>query len=1108
MDSDSSSSETNAINPNSTATVINNQRGPFSFNVAAFPLKFTPTNYLSWKSQFTCLLAGFELLGYLDGSHPSPVATEPSYSLWARQDQLIRHALITSVSDSITPYIATTATAQQAWETLARLYANRSRTRVITLKECLQNMRRDGRSVSEYLRALKSVADELGTIDRPLTDDDLTVYILNGLGPEFREIATSLRTRDSSLSFDDLHDRLVAHEESLRREELKADSSPITAHHASILKSMSSSQLCNQAGHFARSCLYHRIQNLNPQANYASSATAADDWLLDSGATNHVTTDLANLALHSEYHGPDELQIGDGTVLNITHVGHTTLSTPSYSLPLKDILCVLQASRNLISVSQLCKSADVFVEFHPTFFLVKDRRTRETLLRGKNTHGVYHIPGQVKAQPAALVGERVSLANWHSRLESTFPFKNSTFLCDASNSSPTCRDVPMMPNSTSAGMSVEPPPLFPCVPTHTLTAHLSSIMSNKAMSNLQLLFTHYLPLWPLAHPLPFLPLLHQPLPLRPIPSTNPLPHPIPTPPLLGPHHRNLFELTQWFPPPQPLRTHPMVTRSQNNIFKPKTLFHATKSPLSLPVEPTCATQALKDPNWRQAMSEEFSALVRQGTWELVPSHPSQHVLGCKWVFRLKRGKDGSIKRYKARLVAKGFHQRPGSDYFNTFSPVIKPTTIHTVLSLAVSRGWSIQQLDVNNAFLHGHIDEVLYMQQPTGFVDHNFPSHVCRLRKSLYGLKQAPRAWFRALKDFLLAQGFFHSKSDNSLFIYHKGSTWIYFLVYVDDIIVTGNDSAPVQSIMQVMSATFSLKDLGPLSFFLGIEAISTKDGLFLSQQRYILDLLQKTGMADAKPVSSPLASTSVLQLSTGTPLSDGTNYRKIVGSLQYLSLTWPDLSFAVSRLSQFMHRPTDSHWQAVKRVLRYLRGSVSHGLLLRPQPTLSLHAFSDADWAGDRDTYTSTTGYLVFLGSNPLSWRAAKQQAVARSSTEAEYRALATAASEVVWIQHLLSELGVSSSIPPAILCDNIGATYLSSNLVFHSWMKHIAIDLHFVRELVDRKVLHVSHISSHDQLADALTKALPSLRFRSLRSKIGVADGTFVLRGHIKETKSAAIK
>ncbi|GKU88601.1 hypothetical protein SLEP1_g2846 [Rubroshorea leprosula] len=309
---------------------------------------------------------------------------------WARQDQLLRHALITSVSENITPYIAAAPTAQHAWETLANLYANRSRARVITLKERLQNMRRDGRSISEYLRTLKAVADELGTIDRPLSDDDLTVYILNGLGPEFREIAASLRTRDTSLSFDDLHDRLVAHEDSLRREDTKLETTPLTAHLARAATTPSSSvvtsagllptphqgrffppphrnyrgplssnrtfsgnrrrgsfgppnnrptaqacQLCHNSGHFAHNCPFYRVQQHPPHANFASSPNiASEDWLIDSGATHHVTTDLANLALHSEYLGPDELQIGDGT--GSKHGGDTvarskntwSLSTP------------------------------------------------------------------------------------------------------------------------------------------------------------------------------------------------------------------------------------------------------------------------------------------------------------------------------------------------------------------------------------------------------------------------------------------------------------------------------------------------------------------------------------------------------------------------------------------------------------------------------------------------------------------------------------------------------------------------------------------------------------------------------------------------------------
>ncbi|GKV19456.1 hypothetical protein SLEP1_g29717 [Rubroshorea leprosula] len=553
----------------------------------------------------------------------------------------------------------------------------------------------------------------------------------------------------------------------------------------------------------------------------------------------------------------------------------------------------------------------------------------------------------------------------------------------------------------------------------------------------------------------------------------------------------------------PIRTHPMVTRSQNQIFKPKQLYLA-ETPCS-EVEPTCVSQALKDHRWRQAMSEEFTALVSQGTWDLVPPAPNQNIIGCKWVFRLKRGKDGRVERYKARLVAKGFHKQPGTDYTQTFSPVIKPTTIRAILSIAVSRGWKIHQLDINNAFLHGKLDEQLFMQQPARFIDPHLPHHVCRLQKSLYGLKQAPRMWFRELKQFLLAHGLTNSRSDCSLFIYCQNTDWLYVLVYVDDILITGSNPVAIDNLITAMSSKFSVKNLGELDFFLGVEAIRTNAGLFLSQQRYIQDILQRAGMDNAKAVSTPLSSTTSLRQFSGHSLTDPTAYRQIVGSLQYLSLTRPDLCFAVNRLSQFMHNPIDLHWQAVKRVLRYLNGTKFHGLLLRPQTSLSLHGFSDADWAGDKDTSISTTGYVMYLGSSPVSWKATKQRVVARSSTEAEYKALAAASSEMVWILNLLHELGIHPSTPPALYCDNIGATYLSSNPVMHSRMKHIAIDLHFVRDLVDHKVLRVSHISSKDQFADGLTKPLSSARFTYLRSKIGVTDGSSILRGRVKEKISA---
>lgn len=240
-----------------------------------------------------------------------------------------------------------------------------------------------------------------------------------------------------------------------------------------------------------------------------------------------------------------------------------------------------------------------------------------------------------------------------------------------------------------------------------------------------------------------------------------------------------------------------------------------------------------------------------------------------------------------------------------------------------------------------------------------------------------------------------------------------------------------------------------------------------MKQQKYIVDLLTKTNMLQAKPISTPMAMSPKLTLQSGESLSDPAKFRTVVVSLQYLAFTRPDIAYAVNRLSQFMHRPTIDHWNATKRVLRYLAGTLSHGVYYKASNSLTLHAFSDADWAGDTDDFVSTNGYVIYLGSHAISWFLKKQHGVARSSTEAEYRSVANTASELRWICSLLTEMRILLSSPPVIYCDNIGATYLCANPVFHSRMKHIVLGYHFIHNQIQSGALRVFYISTRDRLA-----------------------------------------
>jgi hypothetical protein len=366
--------------------------------------------------------------------------------------------------------------------------------------------------------------------------------------------------------------------------------------------------------------------------------------------------------------------------------------------------------------------------------------------------------------------------------------------------------------------------------------------------------------------------------------------------------------------PAPAAPH---TRLQAVTHKPKvysdgTVRYAFSTTSS---EPHSLQEALSTPSWKVAMNDEYTALMRNKTWHLVPPQAGQNVIDCKWVFKVKHKADGSVDRHKARLVAKDFKQRLGIDYDDTFSPVVKHDTIHLMLSLAVSQGWSLHQLDVQNSFSHGILEEEVYMKQPLGFVDPSRPSYHCWLDKALYGLKQGPLSWYSRFSDKLQPMGFLPSQADVSLFHYRNGSVTMFLLVYVDDIIVASSSPIAVTTLLRDLKDDFALKDLGPLHYFLGIEVHHTTYGIHLSQAKYTTDILNRAGMVSCKGVSTPPPSTSKLFVQDGEPLGpeDATKYRSMVGALQYLTLTRPDISFSVNKVCQFLHSPTTAHLTVVK---------------------------------------------------------------------------------------------------------------------------------------------------------------------------------------------------
>lgn len=534
---------------------------------------------------------------------------------------------------------------------------------------------------------------------------------------------------------------------------------------------------------------------------------------------------------------------------------------------------------------------------------------------------------------------------------------------------------------------------------------------------------------------------------------------------------------------------------------------------SLTVDPKSHREAMSCPDaekWRKAELDEMDSIARAATWKLVELPVGRKAIDCKWVYKTKFDQDGNVERAKARLVAKGYTQQHGVDFDETFSPVLRYSSLRALLALTAYYDLELEQMDVKTAYLNGTIDYDIYMKQPQGHEVKGKENLVCKLEKSLYGLKQAGRTWYERINSELERMKFTRLQTEHCTYIKQTNESIVVIGLYVDDLVLISNSLDELSTIKKQLAAIFEMKDLGNAKFVLGIkiERDRTNKALSISQSEYINNVVRKFGMEDSRRETYTPMNPGMRLVKSGlfgedeSKSVDATQYQAAVGSIMYAMLgTRPDIGFSISRLAQYSNDPREQHWNAVKQLVRYLATTSNYCLTYRGEANNTaepeLTVYTDSDWAADHDTRRSTTGYLFLFAGAPISWKSKRQPTVALSTTEAEYMAACEATREAMNWRMFLGELGLDTNNPTIIMSDNQGSIALSKNPEHHARSKHIHIRHHYVREQVLLGTVKFEYVSTNEMTADILTKALSRDRHALLTKKMGI-DARPIARIH----------
>ncbi|RVW56768.1 Retrovirus-related Pol polyprotein from transposon RE1 [Vitis vinifera] len=968
--------------------------------------KLNGHNYLQWSQSVLLFICGKGKDEYLTGEAVMPETTEPGFRKWKIENSMIMSWLINSMNNDIGENFLLFGTAKDIWDAAKETYSSSENTsELFQVESALHDFRQGEQSVTQYYNTLTSNIQEIVEQKR------LFKFFL-GLNRELDDVRGRIMGIKPLPSLREAFSE-VRREESRKKVMMGSKEQPAPTLDASALaaRSFNSSggdrqkrdrpwcDYCKKPGHYKETCwkLHGKPADWKPKPRFDrdgrahvaanSESTSVPEpspfnkeqmemlqkllsqvgsgsttgvaftanrggmrpWIVDTGASDHMTGDAAILQNYKPSNGHSSVHIADGSKSKIAGTGSIKLTKDLY---LDSVLHVPNLDCNLLSISKLAHDLQCVTKFYPNLCVFQDLKSGKMIGSAELCSGLYLLScGQFSNQ--------VSQASCVQSQKSPNP----------SQFAPTELSTPMPPSVQPAQHTNVPSPV-----TIQSPMPIQPIAPQLANENLQV-YIRRRKRQELEHG-------SQSTCGQYIDSNSSLPEEN-----IGEDRAGevLIPSIDDSTLPIALRKgvrrctdHPIGNYVTYEGLSPS--YRAFATSLDDTQVPNTIQEALKISEWKKAVQDEIDALEKNGTWTITDLPVGKRPVGCKWIFTIKYKADGSVERFKARLVARGFTQSYGIDYQETFAPVAKLNTIRILLSLAVNQDWCLQQLDIKNAFLNGDLEEEVYMEIPPGFEE----------------------------------------------------------------------SMAKNQNLKKYLSEEFEVKDLGNLKYFLGMEVARSRKGIVVSQRKYILDLLKETGMLGCKPIDTPMDSQKKLGIEKESTPVDRGRYQRLVGRLIYLSHTRPDIGFAVSAVSQFMHSPTEEHMEAVYRILRYLKMTPGKGLFFRKTENRDTEVYSDADWAGNIIDRRSTSGYCSFVWGNLVTWRSKKQSVVARSSAEAEYRALAQGICEGIWIKRVLSELGQTSSSPILMMCDNQAAISIAKNPVHHDRTKHVEIDRHFITEKI----------------------------------------------------------